>query len=289
MRCFAVFSAAIGLCCAVAMAQQAPTQQTRPATPQQSANQTPGVGAADSGRSSHIDQQLRELIAISNEHEVQLAQFAQQKASSDEVKRFAKKMADEHTRFVQQLRGNQASDQQGAQQSPQARTANQNQAGAPNQQPANRADQADAQRDANNRPSARDNQNFQSNQQAHSGQLDAVQLHRELAQSCLQETKRMLGEKSQAEFDKCYIGSQVGAHLGMLAALQVFERHASGGLAQQIEQAIATTREHLQHAEKLAATLDQQNARRNVSQRDNERDDEKAQARSERRSNANDE
>lgn len=262
-------------CAAVALAQQT-DQPNRPRESNPPAADSPEArgGHAARGHGAQADQQLRELIAIGNEAEIQLAQFAQQRASSDEVKQFAQNMIEEHQHFLQQVRGNQRegtdANTSRPRQAGQATDRNEASAGA-NTNPRNESGAADG----DNRPSARDNQasaaTGQPGRNSAAGELDLVQLKREISQQCLQETQRLLAEKSGAEFDKCYIGSQVGAHIEMLAMLQVFERHASSELAQQIQQGIATTRQHLQHAEKLAATLEQQGDRRNVSQR-NERD-----------------
>jgi predicted outer membrane protein len=86
--------------------------------------------------------------------------------------------------------------------------------------------------------------------------FDIVRIKHELGQQCLASTKKMLEEKEGAEFDKAYMGQQLFSHMQMLDTLKVFKRHAQGDFADLIQNGIATTEDHLMHAEKICKQLD---------------------------------
>jgi ferritin-like metal-binding protein YciE len=65
-----------------------------------------------------------------------------------------------------------------------------------------------------------------------------------------------LASKDKAEFDRCFVGYQVGAHMQMLDTLKVFQRYASPQLAEAIHDASSKTQQHLQQAEKLLESLE---------------------------------
>jgi len=78
-----------------------------------------------------------------------------------------------------------------------------------------------------------------------------VAIHREIAEECLKSSKKELGQKEGHEFDQCYMGMQIAAHMHMLDELKVFKNHTSGELQQDIEESIDTTESHLKHAKKI--------------------------------------
>ncbi|HEX3871253.1 MAG TPA: DUF4142 domain-containing protein [Pirellulales bacterium] len=84
-----------------------------------------------------------------------------------------------------------------------------------------------------------------------SGQHGLLGLHEEIGQQCLADARKELESKQGAEFDKCYMGSQVGAHMKMKATLEVVQKHASPQFQPIVAQALATTKQHLEHAMKI--------------------------------------
>jgi predicted outer membrane protein len=86
--------------------------------------------------------------------------------------------------------------------------------------------------------------------------LNFVQLKQEIGQKILQMTQQDLEQKSGSEFDKCYIGGQVGAHVAVLATLEVFRNQASPELASVLDKGIETTKTHLEHAKQIAQSLE---------------------------------
>ena len=82
------------------------------------------------------------------------------------------------------------------------------------------------------------------------------QIAREIDEQCLASLKQELGDKSEKEFDACYVGSQISGHMHMAAALKVLSDHTSGKLNEVVKEARPTVDKHLAHAKKLMDQLD---------------------------------
>lgn len=180
---------------------------------------------------SYTDQQLASWLLVDNRGEIQLARLAEQNASCDDVKEFAKQMVDDHAKMVEQLQqfagfgqrrtGRSADDEQESYDRGQDQQANASNRGLP--QP---------------------------------GGLNFNRLKQQLGQQCATSAQRELQQKDGDEFDKCYIGMQLAMHMQMLDTLKVFSRYASPQLDEIIEQAEQTTQEHLEHAKHLIKQLE---------------------------------
>jgi predicted outer membrane protein len=186
------------------------------------------------------DEQLASWLLVDNRGEIQLARLAQERASSDEVKDFAKKVIDEHAQLVEQL-------QQFAGQGRGTRQGGEYQATAQR----NRSSQATNMR---NEQYGQPNAAGRGNQQP--GGLNLVRLKQQLGQQCVASAEHELEQKEGEEFDKCFIGMQIAKHMEMVDTLKVFSRYASQELDQLIEQAEQTTEDHLQHAKHLIKQLE---------------------------------
>ena len=82
------------------------------------------------------------------------------------------------------------------------------------------------------------------------------QISREIDEQCLASLKQELGDKSEKEFDACYVGSQISGHMQMAAALKVLAGHTSGQLNEIVKDARPAVDKHLVHAKKLMDELD---------------------------------
>ncbi len=222
-----IFSA-LALAALTAAAVQA--QQSTTQGPNQPGQATPTggayAGAQGAAASAQLAQAIATCLALGNHEEVALAKFAQGRAENDKVKQFAEMMIRDHQAALEKL----------TRLSPQLTTLNL-------QLHENGAAGAAA-------PAA-------TAQTGAAGDVtqQMVALQRNVAEQCLQLTQRELGEKNGAEFDRCYIGQQVGAHIGMLAKLNGSEQFASGELRTFIQEATKTVEEHHKHAKELAKSL----------------------------------
>jgi predicted outer membrane protein len=179
--------------------------------------------------SQTIDGQLAACLVLGNEGEVALSRLANERASSDQVKKFAQQMIDVHTKAAQQLR----------QFAPQDVSLQLSSSGG---NPAARGVEVRAETSAGVAGSGAE---------ANIGRK-MLTIEREAKQQCLEMAEKELGEKRGSEFDECYIGQQIGGHLQMIAAMTVFERHVSPDLQRVISDQRKTAEQHLAHAKQIA-------------------------------------
>jgi len=81
-------------------------------------------------------------------------------------------------------------------------------------------------------------------------------ISREIDEQCLASLKQELADKSDKEFDACYVSSQISGHMHMAAALKVLSGHTSGKLNEVVKEVRPTVDKHLAHAKRLMAELD---------------------------------
>jgi len=242
-----VFGSLLSLGLALAQAQQpAATQQQAPNAPGAVSAQQgqPGQGQPGQGQATRTggqigDREMAEALLIDNQGEVAMAQFALQKTQNQEVRQFAQKLVEDHQKMIDSLRENGATGG-GA-------------AAAGGAQPADGGTAGDSRRNSVN-PGAAELQAGRGGAMA--GGTDFVSLKKELGQQCLQSGQRELGSKQGAEFDKCYIGMQIGAHQHAVDTLTVFRRHSSDQLGRTIDEGLPVVQAHLEHAKQLMKQLE---------------------------------
>jgi predicted outer membrane protein len=258
--------------------QQTQPQQIQPATGQQLApgqtgqrQSSPVVTATHSASATHgavlsTNDALAACMAVSNKGEIQLAQFAKDKAKHEGVKEFATMMVEEHQQCLEKLKQvspqtahmtaakGEAAHRQSNESAPQNRNEsapqNRNESAVQNRNEPAPQNQGPVTTDASNSNKA--------HARTANMQLDFVQLHREVAEQCLADAKEKLSQKEGDEFDKCFMGMQLAAHASMQSKLTVFQKHATGELKNMIAEGLEKVKKHIMHAEKLMAELDHQ-------------------------------
>ncbi|MGE3316470.1 MAG: DUF4142 domain-containing protein [Planctomycetaceae bacterium] len=220
-----------------------------------------------------------------NENEVTIAQLAQKKARNPEVKAFAEMLVKDHTAFIEKLRpfeGGQprrdgAANRREQRQEGATRIEQRlGQVAAPrtDAQPQDAGTEA-TQNDANRPASPRVAQNEPQIQTQRRDGRPAGQMHQrmgaipvgtlvqisdEIAKRCLASAQRELSSKDGEEFDRCFIGMQVGAHSKMVDALSVVQNHVSPELQQILSDGVETSQRHLTEAKKLHENLEKTHA-----------------------------
>jgi predicted outer membrane protein len=224
---------------AMAAISQTPSQNpprpdsTRPPTGQESQDKTGQDKTQDPTRATspsstgspeakQTDGFLATWLVVGNNNEVALAQLAQTKATDPEVKQFAQKMIEDHKQMAQKLQ-------------PFASSVSGTATG------------------ALDKPAAGSPQNASFERM---GGFDHVGLIQDLGQQCLQSAKRELEQKQGAEFDRCFMGMAVGAHMKANDMLTVFQQHASSSLKPVLSEGQKTVATHLQHAKDLAKKME---------------------------------
>lgn len=203
-----------------------------------------------------LDNQLAKCLAIDNWVEVELAKFAQSKSQSDDVKQFAQALQKDHEQFAARLKQIDPS------------SAELISSEKPSEHHA-----SEVHRDARTIERTTINQDAKEQREAlAAGDRDAtprqpeeaaqmLNIKHEVAAACVATFKKELGSKSANDFDRCYLGEQIGAHLQMLDTAKVFEQHAAPELAKALGEFRETTQKHLEHAKQLLAQRESKLAR----------------------------
>lgn len=265
----AVVAAFLG---AMAMAQQGNEPRERPVQPgQQGREQTdpaqreqmprereqvPGQQQREqgrdpsdvSGRVTKADQQIASMLAVDNWKEIQLSEFGSQRAQNPEVKQFAQQMIQDHSAMIKDLQKFSKSDIER-----QMSHSAERQPGALGEGSAARTGEREM-RGAEGAQASPVGQRGAG--AARGGELDFLEIKRQVAEQCVQSAKQDLQQKSQAEFDKCFMGMQVMAHSGMVDVLNVLQDYASPELRPVLDEATQKTRQHLDEARSILEKID---------------------------------
>ncbi|MEX2175334.1 MAG: DUF4142 domain-containing protein [Pirellulaceae bacterium] len=205
------------------------------------AGQREGSAASRPGQnaqSSQSDQQIAAVLLACCKNEVELAKFAQQKATSEEVKQFAEMLVKDHMPMCKKL-------EQAAGSLAAARP------GAEGEAPAAGAER----RDPSARPGARPGADA-SARGGQGGELNWVNIHQEIAQKCLASTKKALSQKEGQEFDQCYLSAALMSHQQAIDTTQVLQQHASSQLKSDLQQGIQMSTAHLEQGKQIMEKLE---------------------------------
>jgi len=207
--------------------QQLPNQpgQAQPSTPGRSIqpgqqtnppNQFGQTGQAGrQAQGGSSDQEIAACIYGEAANEIEIAKLAESKAQNEEVRNFAQQMVKDHT---------PGRDEMKQQAGPLA------------------ADNSQQRREQAGRASS-------------GGQLDWVSIKKEIGQQCLASTKQELSSKQGPDFDKCFMGQQIGAHMKVVDELKVLRNYASQELAQKLDKELQMAQHHLQMAKQIEQKL----------------------------------
>jgi predicted outer membrane protein len=194
-----------------------------------------------SASEGNLDQHIAACLLLGNQEEIAIAEFAQERASSPQVKQFAQTMVEQHQQAIEKIK----------QAAPQLASLNvklQATAGSATPGREGATPRADEPGRTGSEPGA-----TTAGQGVANSPMFA--LARDAAQECLNLTTKELSEKQGAEFDKAYMGQQCGAHIAMLAKLRASKRHATDQLQPVLAEGIQMTEHHLAEAKKIKQGL----------------------------------
>jgi predicted outer membrane protein len=218
-----------------------------------------GPQTTSGAQGQELDRYLANCLLIKNQGEVKINQFAQQHAQNPEVKEFAQQMVKDHQQFVGQLQKLAAAEGAptlGATPSSDFERSTTDTTTLPGS-PGARA-KVSATDSTTATPSTTNESSSTTDRStgAASGALSQlVEIDRKINDKVGQATQEELQQKSGAEFDECYLGAQIGAHIHMQAALEVLAQESQGQLKQVAEQARPIVQEHLDRAKELAKQM----------------------------------
>ncbi|MBX3413961.1 MAG: hypothetical protein KF708_14820 [Pirellulales bacterium] len=199
---------------------------------------------------SIADVQLAAWLIVDHESEISICQHAQGRLQDETVRRFLQIVVQDHTRLIQNLRPFS-----GTMLGQWNRAARSDALGAPSTRrpAANAVDETSR----SVRPSAGQFPPLREpSEQGINKDTFLLQVKRELGQQRVLSTQAMFDARDRDEFDQCFLGEQVATHRELLDTLTVCRQHATGRFALVLDEAIAQTKAHLDHAEQLADKLD---------------------------------
>lgn len=254
MKCvFAAFGMFAFLLAGAEISAQQERQQERPQL-RQRADQQERVVRETTTSASELQGKLAAWLASCNDAEVQLGQLAVEKAENQQVKEFAQKMVDEHTQLLGQLEqfipGGQG------------QTRGQTSATDPNR---SRNPDQPAQPRVTDRPrdTAGQREGAARETVGSGGPHDELmQIAKKAGERKLQMTKSLLEEKQGAEFDMCFMGQQIFAHIGLLSELEAMQGSGTEEFQQLVTKARQSTDAHFKHAMDIAKSLDTESPER---------------------------
>jgi len=167
------------------------------------------------------DHEIAGWLLIGANEEVQMAKLAESHASNAKVRDFAKQMQQAHTKQWQEL-----------------------------ERFASQGGRAFSSQPTNAHPG-------QPALEGPRGGLNFLEVQKQIAAECLSTANREMGAKQGAEFDKAYIGSQIGAHYKMIDTCKVLRNYASPELQKLVNSGLQTAEHHVDEAKSLMRSLEQ--------------------------------
>jgi predicted outer membrane protein len=238
-----------------------------------------GAIAKAGGANQVVDHFLANCLLGQNKSEVQLSEIAQQKSENPQVKQFAQQMIQDHQKLIEQLQplagmqgetnrgvsgslGTRTEERTTTTESAERKTDTTALPGSPGAErtiPPTGTSAAAPSLGTSGTTTDVAGSEAATDRAAGGGAIhQLMQIQRQIGERCTQAAREELQQKSGAEFDKCYVGSAIAAHMHALAELQVIGQQTQGQLAQVAQQAQPTVQQHLDQAKQLMKQLEGQ-------------------------------
>jgi predicted outer membrane protein len=182
---------------------------------------------------------LADCLILSNQEEIALLRFAQEKSENAKLKKFTDMAIQDHEKAIAELRkfaSGHSEDLKVATKGD-AGTSGNKQSAAPRREVTAR------------KPATASGDN-----DAMMQKMSAIQHQATL--ECLAMTKEQLSKSEGTKFDQCFLGQQIGMHIGMAAKLKAFHNNTSGEFQQLTQKLGDTAKQHKDHAEKLLKEIE---------------------------------
>ncbi|SFI56301.1 DUF4142 domain-containing protein [Planctomicrobium piriforme] len=248
-------------------------QPVRTQTTVPSQNAQPGVVVTDrqdaQHQGEHLNQHVADCLLLHNQEEINLAKYASEQSKDQRTKDFAAMLIRDHEAWGQKLTQFAGHDHSAA---ARATTSVQGQQALPVQTPADRRETREElreqgvtnrqardvvreARDANGKVITGERVEHRAAYAGSAAGDQMYQIARDAVNNCEKLTRAQLSKEQGADFDKAFVGMQIGAHIGMLAQLQAVEPHVTGDLQQVVRDGITATQQHMAKAESLMKEL----------------------------------
>jgi predicted outer membrane protein len=247
------------------------TQSERSTTQRYTANFRGAPTANDANKA--VEQFLASCLLQKNQAEIEFSQLAAKQSQNPQVKQFAQQMVEDHQQLVQQLQPLAASaraETRGSTTRTRTDSTSSLELGTGDTDAtrtrtgeATRDTVADASSDTGRTTIAGSDANLTATSSGGLHQLASIE--KQIGDRSKQAVMDELQQKQGAEFDKCYMGVAIGAHVHMNAALEVIGQQNVGQLSQIAQQAQPKVQQHLDHAKQIKQQLEGQSSTRDTS------------------------
>jgi len=243
---------------ASSLSAQAPQQGSKekqpPAAKEQQGSKSPTHAASGPSSSGQLDRILATWLVDDNRNEIALSENSVTRLNNPELKQFASKLIQDHQAFLRKLeRFAPDVDADFGAASKISKPSDTTPGQTPQPTPRNETKPGD-------KPSAENRSGTESSKAGAESHwvtvADMLAIKKDLNKECLTSASKELQQKSGAEFDKCFLGMQIGAHMGAISTLNVFKNRASKELSQVIAEALPTIQGHLDQAKNLMKKLE---------------------------------
>jgi putative membrane protein len=207
-----------------------------------------GESSKAAAQSSTVEGYLVNCLLKKNKGEIEISQFAAEQTRDPQVKEFAQQVVKDHQNVVQKLQQLAGAGSLDAN----ARTAADRSAIDSTPAPGSPGTDTTTLGATGTRDATLANERGNRGMQGNAALSQLASIEEKIADRCQQALKEELQSKSGADFDHCYVGSQIAAHMQMLAALEVLSEEGPGQVKQAAEDAKPIVQQHLDHAKQLA-------------------------------------
>lgn len=263
LKCCLAALVAASVVSAASAQQTKKGQNTKPVPTEKGSTEQSDAGKHTGDADENVSRMLATCVAMGNQHELAMCRFALDHIQNPEVKQFTEMLIEEHTQCAKKL----------AQFAPEAASmkfdgsAKNRRTSSPAEskiQQTSGKDDVKPQRDADKTTDTKKNDVTTAAARetvttAHRGEQNEdrlISIQRQVAEECLSlKMKELTEAKAAGNFDEAFLGCQIGAHLGMIAKLSVYEGEADGELAQIFSEGRTTTEKHLAQAKKLMTSV----------------------------------
>ncbi|MGL4512258.1 MAG: DUF4142 domain-containing protein [Lacipirellulaceae bacterium] len=207
---------------------------------------------------AETDKSIAGCLMLAHQEQVQLAQFAAERAQNDDVKQFAKQIENAHEKAIDDLTRFAPMHARNAR----SLSGKGDDGRDSNSDDGTSATNSQTQPLAGSSSSAGQSTTGQSTTgQTVSGSADGQMfaMQKSMATECLKLTMAEMKDIPEDDFDAAFVGSQMGAHIAMLSKLKTAEEFATPSLKTVAEQQTKVMKDHFAEAKKLCKAIDKDN------------------------------
>jgi predicted outer membrane protein len=222
-----------------------------------------GGNQANEGQKAEVERYFANCLLKNNQAEIEISQFAAQQSQNPKVKQYAEELVKDHQKVVQELQpiasgsaavrsaGSTSLDATANSDANRLATDTARAPGSSGTDTAARGTESRSGTSATGRDTAESPSATHNAANGNDALMQVAQIEEKINDRCNQSLREELQQKSGAEFDAAFLGSQIAGHMHLLAALEVIPQESQGQLKQIAEDAKPTVQKHLDKAKEL--------------------------------------